>query len=1102
MAAFYELRYWKNFEQPDGSIIRLEIHSKGIEGVSFTAYEIGPVVQALALTIQGQTEDVDAPIVKTSLTMTFVDAPDHADSVLKKCGDWEEFYTNDSTYWKVLIKAKKDPSSASYAQLWGGYITPDSFSEELRYRGSVTIVARDNIGHMQDFPFDAEGDENGLISLKELVETAWAKIESPMTLYWPALRWLQCEGVYAFDTRMNVSAFKDMNWYEAVEKALYSYGAVMRYNGENQVLLCSLRYMPQQARPSMDQVNHIEPIFIAHAQRELVPAARRIEETVDYDISAVSMPLVKVTDFTGAVAEVSDETGFTAKTYHISNDSDGGGWKDDESNPLYFNAAAYSLTDTTFSYPFTEDERETLPSSMMILCNNKEGEAVFSRYVHAVDCQFKMILGNRYSVEGSGSSALLKQNQDYCKITSVQYAVRVVQNGITSYLQEDGEWNASRADLRITSDTHIGEFTINIPFKVTGFTLLEVVIKKIESNVTLSNMYVVVNAVSMENLSSVPLLEKNHVNTRFSETNNVILSRNPEFGPAYNTVALPGFIKNGIFYYDGNVIKPAKAWSWNEGTPQQMAVYNHLQLLCYHSKPNNLITGDIVNADVIKTAAIYVWGGKEHLLISGTCNYLNGRIEGAVLREFVRYDDMWGDVTGSSLPDVETDNTTNAEEGGPSSSGVTNENTTNVVIGGEGGGSVTIDPFLSDTSSNPVESKAIKAYIDSADAEIHARIDELGQGGNGGGAEVRTLFVNDAGLTSDELSYNAETVQLIFAQHPMIFYASSEEGTPLSEYDLMGMDNGRMVFARYELNEFSTGATYIYLAMDGSTEVGGFSKSELDGDKYDSSLDAYSVNAVQNKVVTENIRALEAAMPLMAVIDLDTIIAQDNPIDNATRNALLELGGYTAGDKYFSKGWIWSRGYLYTIKVIPTDAGVQIHVLSLKGWCEILEDNTKVNHLPSQGGGNVEVDAELSEVSENAVSNKAVTMALAETEEVTAAALNELNERFDDYATKEDIDATLAEMDEEINHIEGVLEATIIEDEEVTAAALNELNERVSNAATKEELAETLAAEIQNAKDVIDASIIDNEEVAAAALVDLDKRLKDILTILGNAGLI
>lgn len=434
------------------------------------------------------------------------------------------------------------------------------------------------------------------------------------------------------------------------------------------------------------------------------------------------------------------------------------------------------------------------------------------------------------------------------------------------------------------------------------------------------------------------------------------------------------------------------------------------------------------------------------------------------------------------------------------------------------------------------------------------------QGGNGGGAEVRTLFVNDAGLSADELSYNAETVQLIFAQHPMIFFASAEEGTPLSEYELMGMDNGRMVFAKYELNEYSTGATYIYLAMDGSTEVGGFNKSELDGDKYDSSLDADSTNAVQNKVVTENIRALEAAMPLMAVIDLDTIIAQDTPIDNATRNALLELGGYTAGDKYFSKGWIWSRGYLYTIKVIPTDAGVQIHVLSLKGWTEIAEDNSKVNHLPSQGGGNVEVDAELSETSENAVSNKAVTMALAETEEVAAAALNELNKRFEEYATKEDLEDALAdvsievdsamsdtsenavsnkvikkyvddadnalaerisaleqnsggggssnaEVDSELSESstnavanKAVTEA-IIEDEEVVAVALNELNERVSNAATKEELAETLATEIQNAKDVINASIIDNEEVAAAALVDLDKRLKDIVKILENAGL-
>jgi hypothetical protein len=1145
MAAFYELRYWKNFEQPDGSIIRLEIHSKGIEGISFTAYEIGPVVQALALTIQGQTEDVDAPIVKTSLTMTFVDAPDHADSVLKKCGDWEEFYTNDSTYWKVLIKAKKDPSSASYAQLWGGYVTPDSFSEELRYRGSVTIVARDNIGHMQDFPFDAEGDENGLISLKELVETAWAKIESPMTLYWPALRWLQCEGVYAFDTRMNVSAFKNMNWYEAVEKALYSYGAVMRYNGENQVLLCSLRYMPQQARPTMDQVNHIEPIFVANAQRELVPAVRRIEETVDYELEdAVTMPQVKEADFTGGT-----------QTYRckidgidMGNGSFGTsehdapvwpielaltGWLESGST-LFFNPDAYEIGYFSERKGLADD----IYRYMYIACNNTDKRSVsFSRNITCSDMTVRMKLGQPVSLDKNNKL----EQQAVFNLKKISYSIRMIQDGITNYLANDGRWVVGEQILTREYDAKTQNFDFEhyVPMEeYSGSAELIFTIYMIEyaqtslANLAQYGLYACLQSLSFVIPESQSILKKNTVNTKYQEQNNVILSREPEIAPAYNTVALPGFIKNGIFYYDGNVIMPAKAWSWNEGTPQQMAVYNHLQLLCYHSKPNNLITGDIVNADVIKTAAIYVWGGKEHLLISGTYNYLNGHIEGAVLREFVRYDDMWGEVSGTSLPDTEQSSTTNQEGGGASSGpSSTNENTTNVVIGGEGGGSVTIDPFLSDTSSNPVESKAIKAYIDSADAEIHARIDELGQGGNGGGAKVRTLFVNDAGLSAEELSYNAETVQLIFAQQPMIFFASAEEGTPLSEYELMGMDNGRMVFAKYELNEYSTGATYIYLAMDGSTEVGGFNKSELDGDKYDSSLDADSTNAVQNKVVTENIRALEAAMPLMAGIDLDTIIAQDTPIDNATRNALLELGGYTAGDKYFSKGWIWSRGYLYTIKVIPTVAGVQIHVLSLKGWTEIAEDNSKVNHLPSQGGGNVEVDAELSETSENAVSNKAVTMALAETEEVAAAALNELNKRFDDYATKEDLEDALADVSIEVdsamsdtseNAVSNKVIKKYVDDadksvkeyvddadksvKEYVDDADNALSERISalernsgggNVEVDAELSESSTNAIAN-KAVTEA-IVEDEEVISVALNQMNTRFDDYVPLDGLA---
>ena len=174
----YALRYYKEFTHADGTVIRLEIHKKDS---TEEAVEIGDVVQGLSLQIQGQQDDIDTPIQKTSVLMTFVDAPDIEDG--RKNGFWEEFYTADATQWKVIIR-ERGAMLPSYDTIWGGYITPDSFSEDLVYRGSVSITARDNIGHMQDFPFDAEGDNKGMIKLWDLVRLGWAKIESPMPLDW------------------------------------------------------------------------------------------------------------------------------------------------------------------------------------------------------------------------------------------------------------------------------------------------------------------------------------------------------------------------------------------------------------------------------------------------------------------------------------------------------------------------------------------------------------------------------------------------------------------------------------------------------------------------------------------------------------------------------------------------------------------------------------------------------------------------------------------------------------------------------------------------------------------------------------------------------
>ena len=665
------LKYYKELTNKDGSVTRLEIHRDNSDGLAWIAKEIGPVLQQLSLNLQGDTEDIDAPIVKTSLNMTFVDAPDHAQASARKCGDWDEFYTSDSTKWMVVLKAKRAGAS-SFSTLWSGYLTPDSYSEQLRYRGSVTFVARDNIGHMQDFPFDAEGDADGMISLYELVQAAWAKIESPMELLWRASEWLETGGVEAFNTIMNVSAFDGMNWYEAVEKALYSYGAVLRYIGGNEVMVTTLRYLPSYGG-NIDRLQRIEPVFVTGAQRELIPAVRRIEESAEYKIEDMIAKPVQVDQFTGETQKFQiqgNSVDFDGVAWPISQKESGHGWCNPELS-LFFNPSAYD---------FASEQGEDA-NSMFIACNLYQLESLFSahyaeysRYMLPKDVTWRMRVGAPYRI----ANATLYPSNYVVQECSV--VVSVEQGGVTHYLQQSGEWGATK--VRIKTGLEGTEFFLNIPVSAvftSGQVLLKVQVhqilttKKDDKNVPYPALVVPVYMTSIN--ASYALCKRNNFNTNYSERNNVILSRDPELAPALNEVPFPEIIKNGIFYRSGGVILPAKKWSWNGSQEQHLALYNHLQLLCYHAKPFNVITGAIVNADLTRVNVIYEWHGAEHILISGSYDYLSGRIEGAVLREFSRYDEMW---TGANFPPYEENSSTNV--GGGSNGGTSGG-------GGGGGGS-------------------------------------------------------------------------------------------------------------------------------------------------------------------------------------------------------------------------------------------------------------------------------------------------------------------------------------------------------------------------------------------------------------------------------
>lgn len=289
------MKYYKEFTNQQGEVVRLEIHQRGYSSTG-AQYEIG-TLQALKLNIQGDQGGIDQPIVKTSLQFTLVDASDKANTyvggVRTKYGNWGEFYTPDSTlYWvKLYVNGNPDATYAEDRLVWCGYITPDSWHESLAYRGSVTITARDNLGHLSDFDFDLTGDDWGLVSVNQIVTGALSKINFPMRFYTqiyegefrPSLMAVGADvDVTVLDLRVNVSAFDGQTWWDALENILDSIGCVLRFTDYYAFNLMPLRLMPDSGWDD-DEWKTINPVMEFYGgSRMLDPAYKEIVEKIDF----------------------------------------------------------------------------------------------------------------------------------------------------------------------------------------------------------------------------------------------------------------------------------------------------------------------------------------------------------------------------------------------------------------------------------------------------------------------------------------------------------------------------------------------------------------------------------------------------------------------------------------------------------------------------------------------------------------------------------------------------------------------------------------------------------------------------------------------------
>lgn len=656
----YQLKYYKDIES-QGHHWRVEIHQETDEAL--VAVEIGPVIQGLKLIVQGDQADVDTAIVKTSLEMVFVDAPDLESE--RKCGYWEEFYTSSATEYKV--KLFKDQVLE-----WTGYVTPDSFSESLQYRGSVTIIARDNLGALQDFEYSGVPDDAGMQSIITLVRKGLEVVSFPMSLD------ISGQGARRFpyntdssitseiwEVLFNNKALADKTWLEALESLLYSAGLVLRYVGKNTFILASMRDLPLYGKEYHWDVPILDATFCAYGNRELSPAAKAIVGEIKFEIEEnladVEVPAEAYGDkdsYTYYVDEAvpNQFISYQMPVYALQDNF----WSTSGlDTSLFLNPFAYGLKEGHSSQKYGD-----LRATDVVYIAANPFEADYKRFA-----KWRTQIGEgKYRISFKLDSPVSFYDDDSkigfadydMQLSVLQYYLRwLSKDGTQSYEYRESSksWVAGVANdynsFYPTPEDQKQGFPYSFEFPELevdriGYFELEihgvVVFHTANSPKGKSRgAYVRINELTLQdiNLDNSYLPQSLKVTTNYNTKNNIRIQRGADFGFNMGQISSPKTILNGLYVYVKGWYEASDNWKFNSGdTPQPLSVLLHQQLLAYYSKPNNVLTGELASSDPVFNA-LYEWNGKKHLLTSGSLNVLTGRMENAVLREFTRYDHMW-----------------------------------------------------------------------------------------------------------------------------------------------------------------------------------------------------------------------------------------------------------------------------------------------------------------------------------------------------------------------------------------------------------------------------------------------------------------------------
>ncbi len=359
-----------------------------------------------------------------------------------------------------------------------------------------------------------------------------------------------------------------------------------------------------------------------------------------------------------------------------------------------------------------------------------------------------------------------------------------------------------------------------------------------------------------------------------------------------------------------------------------------------------------------------------------------------------------------------------------------------------------VDTAMSSSSTNAVQNKVIKEYVDEAISSVTITVD----------SELDTGSTNPVA--------NSAVTSIIYEIDEVVAAALND------------------------LNDRKADKEYVDEVVSSIT---------ID---VDSEMDSASTNPVQNKVVKEYID--NAISSITFDIDTELDSGSTNPVANSAITSYLTDAEYVISqafndleDRKADKSYVDEAVSSITIDVdSELDSGSTNPVENRVVW-EAISAIT------------IDVDEEVDSASTNPVENRAIYEYIAEIEEVVSSSLNDLNDR---KADKRYVDSAVSSITIDVdtnldsastNPVENrVIYGAIADIEEIAGAALNDLNRRKADKSYVDDAVSSITIDVDTEMDsgstnpvansAVTKTILDNERVIAAAFNNLNDRMTGV----------